>query len=1116
MAIEQSRTQVVQLLGDIMNNPSELMHQSTEELTSLHANPDSTVELCLMLGNVGKLPAMRKCSGHILKNRLAQAGMWKKMTFSQQQETQKALFSALKSMSVSDDESLQMTIVRCVGLVMEHVMDATDETSEWNNRIMNHINDLCVCPDKIAQQLGSICFKLLMKGAPNVFEKYLLRAKSIFMNALQKAKENGDLGSQATENLLAGWSMAIPLFRSHISDQDELAATLPLIMELTHAFAYLPNPKRSYRGFDVLVKLNKHLPELVWPQLHVVLNKLMGLAGDLHLSDEIRVQAIISLRNCVRHKRRHIIRLKMMDKLLMTLFHLMAVKPALDADGEELYLVDSNESQSPLSEAAQTVLFIAAQSDTNRVAQRALRLMLPKLDQQKSALQRVAAYLFLALMAKGFTDLLADDPLHSFVAAVERGVHDVDSMVRRSAHFALAILAENLQPEITVLAPQILRLFCEFLDQMTPAQRLTDHETESQTRMFCTLEIYCESLRREALQPHLGELMRRLMYTADPNHNSISLRQLALSAIASLAKMTTDMFKPHFDEVLAVALPLARHTPNDDQTVLRTQAVQVINMLSHVDTEKFKYRSPELMGCFLDLLHNENGVQVFTFELLGALAKHVPNMILHHVEPIMGGLFLAIKDGPNDGKATDEERDADDLEVETDADASICAEEDSIGDGHGDQTENDGNSRSGTSSDSLSTTVAADEALLCIKELAEHVPDALIPCLTDTERYVADCSDARNELTRRAAYEAMSQLAALHFYKDDVEETKRQWQELMPDLVDFVETAKETANVIGAMNCITLFLKMLKSDALEGEGFSDMIISVVRRTLRRKLSCQFNIGQDTKMSVLQQWSQALYAEMQVMEAVGDLLPAFGQSMSKRQFATHFQSISNRFLKSLRQCKPSGQVTAHLFFLYNLVFRCMEPLGVMAEQYYDVLCYSAVDCMMDGKPQSRKFAIDVLHWLLSHVHDTESADVIVKATSSVFIEALDACTLLSSAERELVCAVVARMMLNVDTITNENTLALLYANLPLRSEFGAYLHIVQAMRRLYEKYPQLLEPHLRETVQLLLESLEKQQLPDENTQDRAIRLLTQIRRDRKPLYDEISQQFPAAMVKMALN
>ncbi|EDW05657.1 uncharacterized protein LOC6586044 [Drosophila mojavensis] len=1113
MAIEQSRTQIVQLLGDIMNSQSDLMHQSTEELTSLHADPDSTVELCLVLGNVGKLPAMRKCSGHILKNRLAQAGMWKKMTLGQQQETQLALFNALKSMSTSDDESLQTTIVRCVGLVMEHVMDVTDETAEWNNRIMNYIDELCVSPDKMAQLLGSICFKLLMKAAPNVFEKYLLRAKSIFMNALQKAKENGDLGSQATENLLAGWSLAIPLFRNHVSDQDELAATLPLIMELTHAFAYQPNPKRSYRGFDVLVKLNKHLPELVWPQLHVVINKLLGLTSDSHLSDEIRVQAIISLRSCVRHKRRHIIRLKMMDKLLMTLFHLMAVKPAVDADGEELYLMDTHESQSPLSEAAQTVLFIAAQSDTNRVAQRALRLMLPKLDQQKSALQRVAGFLFLALMAKGFTDLLADEPLRSFVAAIEKGVHDVDPMVRRSAHFTLAILAENLQPEITVMAPQVLRLFCEFLDQMTPEQRMTDHETESQTRMFCTLEIYCESLRREALQPHLAELMKRLMYTADPNHNSLSLRQLALSAIASLAKMTKDLFKPHFDEVMAIALPLAKHIDDDDEAILRTQAIQVINMLSHVDAEKFKFRAPELMDCFLEILEIEGGPLVFTLELLGALAKHVPKQVNENIEPIISGVFTAIKDGADDDKASDEERDADDLEVETDADASICAEEDSIGDGHGDQTENDGNTRSVTS-DSVSTTVAPDEALLCLKQLAVHVPDAVIPYLTDAERFVAICTDSRNELSRRAAYEALSELAALHFHQGDVQEAKRQWHELMPDLVDFVETAKETANVIGVMNCITMFLKLLKSDALEGEGFSDMIISVVRRTLRRKLSCQFNIGQDTKMSVLQQCSQALYAEMQVMEAVGDLLPAFGQSMSKRQFASHFQSISNRFLKSLRQCKPTGQITPHLYFLYNLVFRCMEPLGIIAEQYYDVLCYSAVDCMMDSKPQSRKFSIDLLHWLLSHVPDTESADIIVQATSTIFIEALSASSMLSSAERELVSAVVARMMLSVDTISNENTLALLYANLPLRSEFGAYLYIVQAMRRLYEKNPNVLEPHLRETVQLLLESLEKQQMPDEKTHNRAIKLLSQIRRDHKSLYDEISKQFPEASVKLA--
>lgn len=575
MALEKSRSKVVQLLGDMMNSHSDLVHQSTEELTSLYADPDSTIELCLVLGNCARLPAMRKCSGHILKNRLGQAGMWKKMNLAQQQEVQSALLNALKTMSTNDDENLQLTIVRCVGLVMEQVMEAEDATAEWNNCVFSHIEELCVSHEKLAQLLGSICYKLLIKTTPNVAEKYLLRTKAIFTNALEQAKANGELGTLATENLLAGWSLAIPLFRNHASDQDELVATLPLIMELTHAFAYQPNPKRSYRGFDMLVKLNKHMPDLVWPELQQVVSKLFVLASDTSLADEIRVQAIITLRNCVRHKRRHIIRLKLMDKLLMTLFNLLAVKPALDADGEDLYLVDAQESQSPLSEAAQTVLFIASQSDTNRVAQRALRLMLPKLVQQKSAVQRVGGHLFLALMAKGFTDLLADEPLNSFVAVVEKGVHDADPMVRRSAHFALAILAENLQPEITVLAPQVLPLFCEFFDQMTPEQRMIDHETESQTRMFCTLEIYCESLRREALQPHLGELMKRLMFTASPNNNSASLRQLALSAIASLAKMSKDMFKPHFDEVMAIAMPLAKQSANDDETLLRTQAIQV-------------------------------------------------------------------------------------------------------------------------------------------------------------------------------------------------------------------------------------------------------------------------------------------------------------------------------------------------------------------------------------------------------------------------------------------------------------------------------------------------------------------------------------------------------------
>ncbi|XP_064556723.1 importin-4-like [Drosophila montana] len=1109
MTDEENRTQVVRLLGDMMNAHSDVVRQSTEELTSLYTDPDSTVQVCMVLGNVGKLPAMRKCAGHILKNRLAQPDVWKNLLPNQQKEAQDVLLCAFKSMTMNDDENLQLTVVRNVGLVMGLLLDAENaEAAAWNDLIIDHVEELCVSNEKLSQLLGAICFKLLVKTSPNMFEKYLVRAKNIFVRTLELAKEQGELATPATEHLLSGWHMAIPLFRRRSNDHEELAATLPLIMQMTHAFAYQPNPKRSCRGFDVLEKLNKHLPELMWPHLKLVLDELFLLASDTNLSDEIRVQAIMALRNCVRSKRRHIIRLKMMDKLLMTLYRLMAIKPALDADGEELYLGDTEESQSPLSEAAQTVLYIAAESDTNRVAVRVLRLMQPQLEQQRSAVHRVAAQVFLALMAKGFTDLLADAPLRSFISAVETGIHDVEPMVRRSAHFALAIMAENLQPEITVMAPQVLPLFCEFFDQMTPEQRLADRETEAQSRMFCTLEIYCESLKREALQPHLVDLMKRLMDAMQPENNSISLRQLALSAVASLAKISKDLFRPHFDEVLAITLPLVRETPPEERMLLRTQAIQVVNMLSNVDSEKFAVHAPMLMDSYLEMMQHMTIAQVFTFEMLAMLSNYVPEQIKLNFGFLIIGILSAIKDG----KDSDDDKDEDGLDTETDADAdadaSVCAEEDSIGDGHGDQTE-EGNTRSITSTDSLTNTAAPDEALLCLKTLAVNMPDTVMPYISEATRCVSPYTDSQNELGKRAAFEVLTEFAILLYRKDDKDEAKRQLNELMPDLVDFVETAKETANVVGAMNCITKFLKLFGSEALEGEGFADLIINIVRKTLRRKLNCQFDIGQDTKMSILQQWSQAMHSEIEVMEAAGEMLPVFGQSMRRRQFAGHFHSISNRFLKSLRQCKPTGQITPHLYFLYNLVYRCMEPLGVIAEQYYDVLCYSVVDCMMDDKPHVLQFAINLINWMLTHAHDKENLDTIIMATSQVFIDALNANSPLANEKREQVAAILARMIMNCASLSTEEILTLIYGNLPFCHNFDAYVQVVPALRQLYQQKPAVLEPHLSQTLQVLLESLGKHQLPNEVTRQTAIELLGLIKVDQKSLYDDVSQQFPGA-------
>lgn len=572
--------------GDDNNNLLGLLHKLSspnknvklkikDELHRSYGDAESTLQLCMVLSNAQLSRQLRKSAASVLKDRLSERENWLQLEQRHQMDTQAELFAALLSLRVDDKQSLQSDIIRNVGYVM-----GQEESGNWNELIFHHIETQCTAADAKSHAFGALIFKLLAKTSPQMLQQNLGQAQHIFMQAMETAKGQGELATPAMDHLLAAWTLTIPLFRQEAELKKELVFTMPTILCIIKETAYnnrsTTDPRQKCRGFDVINRLNKHLPELVKPHLKHVMEELFVLATDPDIANRHRVQAISSIRSCLHAMRGQIIRLGLMDKLLTTLYTLLAIEPALDGNGEELYLQQPQEEYSTLAEAVQTLLYIAGHTDTNRVAARSLRLMQPQMDEEtQSPPSRLAVQLFLALMAKGFTDLLANEPLERFIGLVKRGFNDSDVMVQHGAHYALSIMAENLQPEITRLVPQVLPLFNRFLDQITPAQRLANCESETRSRMFCALDIYCESLRQEVLHQHLDALMQRLLMLAQPHSNSLYMRQLALSSIRCLAKISGLYFKPHFDAVMDIAMQLVQHAPNEGQLLLRTYAIQV-------------------------------------------------------------------------------------------------------------------------------------------------------------------------------------------------------------------------------------------------------------------------------------------------------------------------------------------------------------------------------------------------------------------------------------------------------------------------------------------------------------------------------------------------------------
>ncbi|ALC48200.1 maker265 [Drosophila busckii] len=1087
---EQNEEQLLGLLKDAISPIAERARASSEQLRTQCVDAESMLRLCDVLGDIKYTPGLRKCAGNTLRQRLMQQQAWQELQ-PQLPAAQSRLMTALKSLRSDDDEALQLAVVQNVAQLMQLQLD--NDVREWNEQLFELLAAHC----KLAEQqlLSLSLLKLLLSSAPKLCEQYLPQMQRILLQGVQQSCNEA---TPLSELLLSAWSLAIPLYSKQCAHcLEQLSASVCPIVQLTRVFAREPHPRRSCRGLQTLQKLLKHAPEQVWPQLPLLLNELCQLSGDVYLSDELRTQALLTLKSCVQSRRRQIIRLKLMDRLLMTLHQLLAVPPALSSAGEELYF---GSTRSALAEATQILIHIASESNTARVAERALRLMQPQLASQRTALQRLAALLFLALMTQGFSDMLPAKPLQGFIATLATGFADEERVVRRAAHFALSIMAECLQPEITKQAAQLMPLFTQYIDQLSDEQRRSDIEPSTQTRMFCTLEIYCESLQPHLLQPYAADLMQRLLKLCQPGDNSPSLRQMAFSAIECVAKILKSDFVAYFDRTLELALLLIKDSSDDDYLLLRSNAVQIINALSAVDGDKFKQQAPQLLAHCMELRQHEEG-QLLTYKTMGLICEQIPEQLTPHFAVLVKEACGTIKellampkkaDSDADEDAAEQTESAADDDDDDDDDDEEDEAEELTEERHGDQTDNEteGSSLSSMEGSSVDYADGAREAILCLKQLAQHMPDALLPQLMEAERRVTSAAARLEESGKCAVFETLTQFVVLYARQRDMAHAKRKCQEMLPQLINFMRNAKDMEHVVVGYDCLKQLLQLLKAQALAGAGARQLLFGLLRRTLRRGLPCQFNASAELDMEALQHCSQALLEDQLVLQRCCELLPIFGACMSAHQFADHLQLVRNRVLKFLHQSKSSSSSSSLLY--YNLLWRCMPALGALAAEYQELLAQLVAACATDAQPAAREFAWQLADWLLQHwasQHAAATLPHLERACSSALLPAAP----LSAAERACVCGLSARLMLRDNLLQPalhlDKLLALLFTQLPLAEQCVHYTPLLQALLLLQQQQPQLLQQYAQRCAQLFAAPAHLP--PAEATRAAAAQLLIQL-------------------------
>lgn len=121
--------------------------------------------------------------------------------------------------------------------------------------------------------------------------------------------------------------------------------------------------------------------------------------------------------------------------------------------------------------------------------------------------------------------------------------------------------------------------------------------------MFYALETYCENLD-DALVPHLPVLMERLFETLSPA-NTVHLRELSMSCIASAAKAAKTQMLPYFQQIIEILKVYLVESTDEDIVAIQPQAIDTLAALARtIGKENFLPLTNDTMTFALGLLSN--------------------------------------------------------------------------------------------------------------------------------------------------------------------------------------------------------------------------------------------------------------------------------------------------------------------------------------------------------------------------------------------------------------------------------------------------------------------------------------------------------------------------------
>jgi importin-4 len=605
--------------------------QATEELNEALKRPETTQLLCA-IATSSKSPQIRQYAAVVLKKRLSKRKNWLEVAAEHRESIKHGL---LQAVVYEPEKSVRGSITQVIGVLCNH------EFPQWSNEIFKFIFDSVQSPDPNLNLLGAETFATLTETAPDQFVSQFQTIGSFCSQAMIAADQNNGYQNPVLFHLIMAMSHLVPFLLGNNAAEHIYASSVPYVVKTLVA---LQNDCDKFvDAFDILENIADHTPKLLTNHITLLIEFCLELSRNNDLDDGVRVKVITYIGWLVRIKKKLILKQKLVEPIIATLFELMSLPTDDSGDDQDEYF-GSNEIATPANSATQTMDILALNIPPKNLIPPLLQLLEPALQLSNDPLKKKAAYLSIAVIAEGCSSAICKKYLRPLLDCIKTGITSENSTIRNSALFALGQFAEHLQPEISQYSEEVLPILFEYLQHLSNQINAGGKEPQHIDRVFYAVETFCENLE-DALVPHLPVLMQRLFDCLVPTR-SVHLRELALSSVSSVANATKTNMLPYFQQLIEMLKMYLVKSEDEDICTLRPAAIDTLASLARtIGKENFLPLAVDTMNLGLNLIEDKNDPDLkrSCYNLFAAMASILNEEIGSALEKIVTSMIDSVK-----------------------------------------------------------------------------------------------------------------------------------------------------------------------------------------------------------------------------------------------------------------------------------------------------------------------------------------------------------------------------------------------------------------------------------------------------------------------------------------